>query len=108
VPRLLEARGLDVTPRIIERLRGAGDRRAIAILEVILREEVAHVAIGNAWFHRLCEQRGLDPRVAWDGLAQAHAVASPAPPFNRTARMQAGFDESELQRWEERARIARL
>ncbi|MFN7288543.1 MAG: ferritin-like domain-containing protein [Burkholderiales bacterium] len=108
VPRLLEARGLDVTPRIIERLRGAGDRRAIAILEVILREEVAHVAIGNAWFHRLCRERGLDPLLAWDELAVANAVASPAPPFNRPARMLAGFEESELQRWEGRARAARL
>lgn len=108
VPRLLEARGLDVTPRIIERLRGAGDRRAIAILEVILREEVAHVAIGNAWFHRLCRERGLDPLQDWDALAQANAVASPAPPFNRAARLQAGFEESELQRWEHHARGARL
>lgn len=108
VPRLLEARGLDVTPRIIERLRGAGDRRAIAILEVILREEVAHVAIGNAWFHRLCQARGLDPLLDWDALAQANAVASPAPPFNRAARLQAGFAEIELQRWEHIARRARL
>jgi len=108
VPRLLEARGLDVTPRIIERLRGAGDLRAIAILEVILREEVAHVAIGNAWFHRLCEARGLDARIAWDALAQAQAVSPPVPPFNRVARLKAGFEESELQRWELHAQSARL
>ncbi|MEY4863618.1 MAG: hypothetical protein RLZ51_1713 [Pseudomonadota bacterium] len=104
VPRLLEARGLDVTPRIIERLRGAGDRRAIGILELILREEVVHVAIGNDWFHRLCQERGLDPVADWDALAAANAVATPAPPFNRAARLQAGFVEPELQRWEARAR----
>lgn len=100
VPRLLEARGLDVTPRIIERLKGAGDQRAIAILELILQEEVSHVAIGNDWFHRLCQERGLNPLTDWDELALSNEVARPAPPFNRTARLQAGFVESELQRWE--------
>ena len=82
----------------------AGDRRAIGIHELILREEVVHVAIGNDWFHRLCQERGLDPVADWDALAAANAVATPAPPFNRAARLQAGFVEPELQRWEARAR----
>jgi uncharacterized ferritin-like protein (DUF455 family) len=100
VPRLLEARGLDVTPRIMTRLRSANDGRGIAVLEVILREEVRHVAVGNAWYHRLCLARGLDPLTIWDDLARGQGVASPVPPFNRAARLEAGFTESELRRWE--------
>lgn len=102
VPRLLEARGLDVTPRIMNRLRSAKDNRGVAVLEIILREEVEHVAIGNRWYHRLCTERGLDPLTIWDALAQDQGVALPVPPFNRPARLQAGFTDQELCRWEAR------
>lgn len=99
VPRLMEARGLDVTPGIMRRLGGVGDRAAVDILEMILREEVRHVQIGNAWFERLCMDRGLDPVLLWDELAQAHGAARPQPPFNVSARLQAGFRIEELIRW---------
>jgi len=99
VPRLMEARGLDVTPGIMRRLGGAGDRAAVDILEMILREEVRHVQIGNAWYERLCMDRGLDPVLLWDDLAQAHGAARPQPPFNVSARLQAGFRIEELIRW---------
>jgi uncharacterized ferritin-like protein (DUF455 family) len=102
VPRLLEARGLDVTPRIMNRLRSAKDERGVALLEIILREEVEHVTIGNRWYQRLCAARGLDPLTIWDALAQDQGVALPVPPFNRAARLRAGFTEQELRRWEAR------
>ena len=99
VPRLMEARGLDVTPGIMKRLAGAGDRDAVDILAMILREEVRHVQIGNAWYVRLCDERGLDPMDHWDVIAQAHGASRPQGPFNIEARLQAGFRTEELVRW---------
>lgn len=95
VPRVLEARGLDVTPSIIGRLRDVGDPDSIAVLEVILREEVRHVAIGTRWFEHLCAARGLDPQATFVRLLAEHRVRV-APPLNRPARVQAGFGEAEM------------
>jgi uncharacterized ferritin-like protein (DUF455 family) len=103
VPRVLEARGLDVTPGIIERLRGAGDERTIAILEVILREEVAHVAAGTRWFRHCCERDGLEPRQAFLDLLRDYMGRTPRGPFNRPARLEAGFDAEEMDRLAELA-----
>ena len=99
VPRLMEARGLDVTPQIREKLVAAGDARGAAILTRILDDEVGHVAIGNHWYAFCCERAGLDPLEAWDALARAHGAGRPRPPFNRDARLRAGFTEPELARW---------
>lgn len=96
VPRVLEARGLDVTPGLIERLRDVGDHDSIAVLEVILREEVAHVAAGSRWFRWLCEREGLSPWPTFAGLVRAHASRAVQGPFNWDARRRAGFDEDEL------------
>ena len=96
VPRVLEARGLDVTPGMIERLRGAGDLATIAILEVILAEEVRHVAIGSRWYASICAQRGLEPNATFLSLLQTHAVSLRLP-FNVVARLQAGFDRAEIE-----------
>jgi len=96
VPRVLEARGLDVTPGMIERLRGVGDERTIAILEVILREEVAHVAAGTRWFRYCCERDGVDPRGMFLDLLRDYMGRNLRGPFNRPARLEAGFDEQEL------------
>jgi uncharacterized ferritin-like protein (DUF455 family) len=96
VPRVLEARGLDVTPGMIERLRGAGDRQTVAALEVILREEVRHVAIGTRWFHWACAARGLEPDATFLGLIEAHSAARIKPPFNCPARRAAGFSAREM------------
>jgi uncharacterized ferritin-like protein (DUF455 family) len=98
VPRVLEARGLDVTPGMIERLRGVGDERTIAVLEVILREEVAHVAAGTRWFRWCCERDGLEPRETFLDLLRDYMGRNRRGPFNRPARLQAGFDEDELDR----------
>lgn len=96
VPRVLEARGLDVTPGMIQRLKGLGDTDTIAILEVILDEEVAHVAAGSRWFRWYCERRGVDPAATFRELLTGYARAVLHGPFNVEARTRAGFDEEEL------------
>ena len=96
VPRVLEARGLDVTPGMIERLRALGDLRTVQILETILREEVAHVAAGSRWYRWYCRQRGVEPRARFRELLQEYASGYLRGPFNIQARLEAGFDEDEL------------
>jgi len=96
VPRVLEARGLDVTPGMIARLEVRGDRETVAVLELILAEEVRHVAIGSRWFRYLCEQRGLDPERCFAELVAEHFPRGLGGPFNLPARRAAGFSESEL------------
>jgi uncharacterized ferritin-like protein (DUF455 family) len=98
VPRVLEARGLDVTPGMIERLRQLGDVRTIAILEVILREEVAHVAAGTRWYHYCCARDGLDPVATFFALLHDYMGVNLRGPFNLPARREAGFVEAELDR----------
>jgi uncharacterized ferritin-like protein (DUF455 family) len=97
VPRTLEARGLDASPPIRRKLAGAGDMKAAAILDIILRDEIGHVAIGNRWYRHACEQRGLDPIAAYAELAQRHGAPRLRGPFNLEARRAAGFSEDELQ-----------
>ncbi len=75
VPRVLEARGLDVTPGMMERLREVGDEQTIGILEIILRDEIGHVRIGSRWFRYCCEQRGLEPEATFPPVG-ARGVAS--------------------------------
>jgi uncharacterized ferritin-like protein (DUF455 family) len=96
VPRTLEARGLDASPAIKARLVAAGDRRAGEILDVILRDEIGHVAVGNRWYRWLCERDGLDPLTHQAALAQRHHAPRPRPPFNREARAAAGFTSEEI------------
>jgi uncharacterized ferritin-like protein (DUF455 family) len=96
VPRTLEARGLDASPAVKAKLLAAGDRRGGEILDIILRDEIGHVAIGNHWFRWLCAQRGLDPLATYATLAREHGAPRPRGPFNLDARRAAGFDEAEL------------
>jgi uncharacterized ferritin-like protein (DUF455 family) len=96
VPRTLEARGLDATPPMQARLARAGDARAVAILDVILRDEIGHVAVGNHWYRWLCERDGLDPIVHFAQLCASYGAPRLRPPFNLDARRAAGFDEAEL------------
>jgi uncharacterized ferritin-like protein (DUF455 family) len=96
VPRTLEARGLDATPPMQARLRKAGDLRAVEILDVILRDEIGHVAVGNHWYRWQCERDGLDPVAHYALLAQRHGAPRPRPPFNHSARRAAGFSEAEI------------
>jgi uncharacterized ferritin-like protein (DUF455 family) len=101
VPRLMEARGLDVSPGIRAKLLGAGDADGAAILDIILRDEIGHVAIGNRWYRWLCERRGLDPRATFARLLAEHGLPAPRGPFNVEARLLAGFEVGE---WEARRR----
>ncbi len=96
VPRVLEARGLDVTPPMIERLRAAGDDATADVLEIILREEVAHVAAGSRWFRHCCAEQGRDPLSTFRTLLERHGRAALRKPFNLQAREQAGFDRDDL------------
>ena len=98
VPRVLEARGLDVTPGMIERLRHLGDTRTVEILEVILQEEVAHVAAGTRWYQHCCERDGVEPVDMFFALLRDYMGVSLRGPFNRPARIEAGFIEEELDR----------
>ena len=96
VPRTLEARGLDASPAVKTKLLAAGDVRGGEILDIILRDEIGHVAVGNHWYRWLCAQRGLDPLATYAALAQQHGAPRPRGPFNLDARRAAGFDEAEL------------
>jgi len=96
VPRVLEARGLDVTPGMIARLRSVGDDTTADILDIILREEVAHVAAGTRWFRYCCECEGRDPAATFKDLLRERLAGGLRGPFNLDARRSAGFDEEEL------------
>jgi uncharacterized ferritin-like protein (DUF455 family) len=96
VPRTMEARGLDASPPLRKKLAQAGDIAAAEILDVILRDEVGHVAIGNHWFNWLCEQRGLAPIETFETLCIQYKAPKLRPPFNMEARRKAGFTELEL------------
>ncbi len=98
VPRVLEARGLDVTPTMIERFHAIGDGDTAAILQTILDDEIGHVAIGSRWFQYLCEQRGVDPEITFLQLINQYYPRQVRLPLNTVARFQAGFTETELQR----------
>jgi uncharacterized ferritin-like protein (DUF455 family) len=99
VPRILEARGLDVTPAIQVRLRQADADQAADLLDIILRDEVGHVRIGNHWYHYLCAARGCEPVGEFQRLLQHYGVPAPHPPFNIPARLDAGFTETEMLDW---------
>jgi uncharacterized ferritin-like protein (DUF455 family) len=96
VPRTLEARGLDATPPLQKRLAQAGDARAVEILDVILRDEIGHVAIGNRWYRWCCERERLDPEAHYAALAARYRAPRLRPPFNTEARRAAGFSAAEL------------
>jgi len=96
VPRTLEARGLDASPAVRAKLAQAGNLAAADILDIILRDEIGHVAIGNRWYNWLCQARGLDPIATYATLAQQYRAPAMRGPFNLAARRAAGFSESEL------------
>lgn len=103
VPRVLEARGLDVTPGMIQRLLDAGDARTAGILGIIQREEVAHVRIGTRWFRVLAQERGRHPDQLFIELLTQHRHGVLRPPFATAARRAAGFSVQELRELEQLA-----
>ena len=99
VPRTLEARGLDATPLIQARLRKVDTPDALQFvdcLDVILRDEIGHVDIGNRWYRWLCEREGLDPVAHYRQLIRQYQAPRLRPPFNTQARQAAGFSAEEM------------
>ncbi|MEI8396941.1 MAG: ferritin-like domain-containing protein [Rhodospirillaceae bacterium] len=91
VPMVLEARGLDVTPRTVAGLAALGDHRTADLLQQIYEDEITHVAAGCRWFAVLAARRGLDPRVWWRELLQLNYKGVLKEPFNHEARLKAGL-----------------
>ncbi len=90
-PLILEARGLDVTPGMIARLRSAGDDQSASVLEIIYEEEISHVACGKRWFHAICNARSLEPIETFHALRAEYFTGDLKPPFNHKARERAGL-----------------
>lgn len=107
VPRVLEARGLDATPPIMAKLRRIGDEATLAVLDIILRDEIGHVALGDYWFRYFCAQRELEPEAEYRALIDAFEAPWPKPPLNRPARLAAGFSPAELDFFEQPRRRSR-
>ncbi len=106
VPRTMEARGLDATPAVRAKLAQAGDPAAVEILDIILRDEIGHVAVGNRWYGWLCVQRNLDALATYRLLARQHKAPTLRRPFNIEARRAAGFSDEELAALDESADAA--
>ncbi len=91
-PMVLEARGLDVTPAMIDRLERAGDSTSGAALKVIYAEEIDHVRKGAHWFNAICAVRGLPPEGTFQSLVRERFAGKLKPPFNAPARTEAGLE----------------
>ena len=96
VPRVMEARGLDVTPGMIDRFNQAGDLEAVDILKVIYEDEIGHVAVGSYWYQTACMERGYEPEATFERLIAEYFNEGLRGPFNWPARLKAGFNEAEL------------
>lgn len=96
VPRVLEARGLDVTPGMMERLKKSGDNETVDILKIILRDEIGHVAIGSRWFKYCCKLRNLVPEKTFRDLLVEYMGGALRGPFYMEGRLQAGFTQKEM------------
>ena len=96
VPRVLEARGLDVTPAMRAKIEQKGDTETCAVLDIIYRDEVGHVKVGNEWYHHLCRQRGLDALDLFKQLIQRYDLFLFRGHLNIEARERAGFSAFEL------------
>ncbi|MBN6710848.1 ferritin-like domain-containing protein [Haemophilus haemoglobinophilus] len=96
VPRVLEARGLDATPVLQEKIAQRKDFDAVAILDIILRDEIGHVSIGNHWYHALSAKRQLDAMKCFGELLRKYRIVIFKGVINTDARIQAGFTQYEL------------
>ena len=96
VPRVLEARGLDVTPAMMKKLEKVGDNKTVKALEIILQDEIGHVAIGSHWFKYCCELRGIEPEQTFRDLLKTYMGGMLRGPFHTEARLKAGFSQQEM------------
>jgi len=101
VPRVLEARGLDVLPGIMHKLASSGAHEAVKIMEIILHDEIGHVAIGNRWYKYLCDKRGLEPLSTFRTLLRGYNAPKLRGPLHTRARLAAGFSEAEMKMLED-------
>ncbi|KHD06801.2 hypothetical protein PN36_26280 [Candidatus Thiomargarita nelsonii] len=99
VPRVLEARGLDATPPIIAKLQAQKLQTLVEILQLILHDEIGHVAIGSRWFFYCCAERNLVPETTFQRLVAQYFTGDIKPPFNVEARLAAGFSQAELEQF---------
>ena len=97
VPRTLEARGLDASPAVRAKFAAVGDAESARVIDVILRDEIDHVAVGNRWFRFLCDRRGCDPETTYREVARRCGAPRQRGPFNVAARLQAGFTPREIE-----------
>jgi uncharacterized ferritin-like protein (DUF455 family) len=93
VPMVLEARGLDVTPTTVDRFRAAGDEVSARILSRIYKDEIRHVRAGTDWFGWLCDERGFNAVETWQSLVKSRFRGILKPPFNDSARHDAGLTQ---------------
>jgi uncharacterized ferritin-like protein (DUF455 family) len=105
VPRVMEARGLDVLPGLMHKFKSSGNDEAVDILEIILRDEVGHVTIGNRWYKYLCQQRGLEPIATFRTLLVEYNAPKLRGPLHTKARLAAGFSEAEIKMLEDSIKI---
>ena len=91
VPRTLEARGLDASPLVRAKLLQVGDTESAAVIDLILCDEIGHVAVGNRWYRWLCDRSGRDPSTAFEQIARERGAPRPRGPFNVPARLAAGI-----------------
>ncbi len=97
VPRVLEARGLDVTPNMMKRLESHGDDETVEILKIIFEQEIGHVAIGSRWFNYACAQENVEPEKTFQRLLNEYMSGELRGPFELEARKKAGFSNAELE-----------
>jgi len=93
VPMVLEARGLDVTPATVDRFRAGGDEASAKILSRIYNDEIRHVTAGTVWFNQKCDEMGFNVVETWQSLVKSRFRGSLKPPFNDSARHEAGLTQ---------------
>ncbi len=102
IPRYMEARGLDVTPAMITKLKSVGDKESVAILKIILEEEVSHVEAGSRWFDYLCKASDKDPETTYFEIIEKYMPGGAPGSMNIELRKRAGFSQRELDHLQKR------
>lgn len=93
VPMVLEARALDITPATVARFEAVRDMTSARMLRRIMADEIRHVAAGTKWFVMTTNRLGLNAAEHYQMLVKQYFRGSVKPPFNDSARRQAGLTE---------------